>query len=352
MVFTITRCGPNLKIVSDKRMRVIQKSHSVRPQWTVQPPEDSADFYYSVGVKTDAPTLEGGETDARMDAGRKFIERFFGVEASAEYKKVRKSYQTEIMEELKGKTKGKIAGARVKEVYWEKLEVSEGGFTKYRYNVWVLIEISKEATRQVLNESLERMNKTVALAKKFLNEFGNAVSEKGEEETLSILEDLKASLSEYDDPEIVELRREIENRSNELKKKIRRIGIVIGGENKEIESVSAEITNLFTESGYYAVKLPFTEKEKALLQANESGLKFLLYGRLDVNITGTQNAFFFADAKGNIYLFSLPSGDIITSISVSERGAGTEENRAISNALYLSLRRIKQELISKIKELP
>lgn len=345
-------CAQSSVNMGGKTVKIVQKSHSKRPQWTIHPPEDTKRFYYSVGVKTGALTLEGGETDARMDAGRKFIERLFGIETSAEYEKVRKSYQTEIMEELKGKSKGKIAGARVKEIYWEKLEITEGSLVKYRYNIWILLEISKKETKRVLKERLEKRERIVAFTKRFLHNFEKTIAKKGDVRILSALENLRKSLGEYDDPEINELKREVNSKLLELRRKTRRVGIAITSKETNLHNLSAEMVKLFTENGYYAVEIPFNDKNKILSQSEKLGLRYLIYGEINVHITGRKRGFFLARSKGTLSMFHIPSGDTIISIPVNERGAGKEKERAITNALSLSIRKIKQELNRKIKELP
>src|ERR1700741_2832826 len=61
------------------------------PQWVTHPPSNDDDYFYSVGVKSSANTLEDGLQEAVGNAVGKIVD-YLGITASRKYESVKTEY--------------------------------------------------------------------------------------------------------------------------------------------------------------------------------------------------------------------------------------------------------------------
>ncbi len=143
---------------------VVDRSHSKKPDWLKNLPEETSEYIFEVGVRTFAPTLEGGETDARINGFRKLLETYFGMKGKHIYQRVKKTMETQYTDTLRVESSGEIWGIRQIDSYWEK-EKSEGEVVRYTYNVWVLLRGRKKELEDAVMKAKERIEKKIALAR-------------------------------------------------------------------------------------------------------------------------------------------------------------------------------------------
>ena len=68
------------------------------PGWVRTAPEDGQ-YFYAVGIRSDAPTLEEGKRSAAANAVEQLLERF-GIRARARYRELKNELQTKVRDEL------------------------------------------------------------------------------------------------------------------------------------------------------------------------------------------------------------------------------------------------------------
>jgi len=116
---------------------------SNRPQWTTIVPVDANGFVYCVG-RSEANVESGAVTDAREDAARQLVESHYGSTILKDYERIRGEVRNRIVDRIRSKSEGKVAGVRVKEVYWERVEVRESVESlRYYYRAYVLVGAEK-----------------------------------------------------------------------------------------------------------------------------------------------------------------------------------------------------------------
>lgn len=339
-------CASRPGLYPEGEEKIIDRSAPSRPSWITTPPKEDDEFYFSVGVKTSSPTLEGGETDARMDAGRKFIERLFGVEFAGMYKGIRKNYEKEIYDEITGKSKGKVSGARVREVYWERYQRWAKGKVSYGYNVWVLLEISKSATKKALEEEVKKMNSTISFARQTLSEVKNGSDKKS---ALTRLYTAKSRLSLYDSPEVLQITLQLNEEIKKLEAELKSVALFISDPN-----VRAIAVNIFGSENFNCLEMQFSRNEplsSMITKARERGLAYAFVEEINISNEGEMGYMVFVRAIGKFDMLDTSTGISVFSIMINERGGGSSLEAATRNAMNFVGRRLSQELPEKLKKM-
>jgi len=346
LLILLTGCASKPVLAPEGEEKIIDRTAPSRPSWITTPPKEDDEFYFSVGVKTSSPTLEGGETDARMDAGRKFVERLFGVEFAGMYKGIRKNYEKEIYDEITGKSKGKVSGARVREVYWERYQRWAKGKVSYGYNVWVLLEISKSATKKALEEEVKKMNSTISFARQTLSEVKNISDKKS---ALTRLYTAKSRISLYDSPEILQISLQLDEEIKKLEAELKSVALFISDPN-----VRATAVNIFRSENFNCLEMQFSKNESPsslIAKAREKGLAYAFVEEISISNEGQMGYMFFARTIGKFDMLDTSTGASVFSISVNEKGGGSSFEAATKNAMNFVVRRLSQELPEKLKTL-
>ena len=165
---------------------VVYRSSS-KPDWITVVPKAKKGMMFFRGMKSRAPNLEGGETDARMHAARQVAE-MVETKANIDYENARLEYGiprddkdigTVIRDGLIMLSDAMIQGVKTKEIYYEKLEevVPEG--VTYFYNYFVLITISEQDYRMIASQVIDRQKaKARAMKNKKAEEFLDKMRER------------------------------------------------------------------------------------------------------------------------------------------------------------------------------
>ena len=124
-----------------------------RPKWITEIPSDNR-YIYTVGIKTNASTIEDDKRSAANQAIAELITRF-GIKSKAQFNEKKTEIETKVSDEFASKTgEINIKGTYIKDWYFEKTE--DG-----RYNVFVLLQYPKEELEKenarISRESAERM---------------------------------------------------------------------------------------------------------------------------------------------------------------------------------------------------
>ena len=124
-----------------------------RPKWITEIPSDNR-YIYTVGIKTNAPTIEDGRRSAANQAIAELVAHF-GIKSNAQFNEKKTEIETKVSDEFASKTGDiNIKGTYIKDWYYEK---TENG----RYNVFVLLQYPKEELEKekgrISRESAEKM---------------------------------------------------------------------------------------------------------------------------------------------------------------------------------------------------
>ncbi len=197
--------------------KVVDRSAPQRPGWLTEVPAASGTHEYFVGIKTGAEGLDEGRENAYRAAAAQ-AGSFVRSRISGKLLIRHTRLETRIADELRSSSQGRLQGAAIKDIYWERSRVGGWISSKDRYDVWVLVQYSIQEIRRERerletqdNEFSFRMDALSGGLGRFLNEKrrGQGVQVSGFQETVSrarhpfsrIVEDtLKSGLSKQDVP--------------------------------------------------------------------------------------------------------------------------------------------------------
>jgi hypothetical protein len=130
-------CGAGAPAV----VKVSSSPHA--PGWILRPPQDGDTLSFT-GAREGADSLAEG-TDAAMQAARAHAAEFVGVNVSSEHRDV---MSTDLgadgaQDTIRSRASALIQNARLADVYYEKYSRKAGETTVDRFDVWVLIRLSR-----------------------------------------------------------------------------------------------------------------------------------------------------------------------------------------------------------------
>jgi hypothetical protein len=142
------------------------------PGWILRPPQDGEILSFT-GAREGAGSLEEG-TDAAMEAARAHAAEFIGVNVSSEHRDVMSTDlgSDAAQDTVKSRATALIRNARIADVYYEKYSRKAGATAIDRFDVWVLIRLSRAelAAERVRQE--EELKTTASAALSQLREGG------------------------------------------------------------------------------------------------------------------------------------------------------------------------------------
>lgn len=349
--FSLTQCAKKQTIAGTKRL--IESSHSAKPDWVKDIPPETKDLIYSVGVRTDAISLDGGETDARMNAARKILERFFGLKTTIEYQRLRKTFETNYLDKMKAIGGGEIFGTKTKAVYWEKYENQAEGRIAYSYDVWVLLEVKVSDITKALDKMEQRRREAIRIGREGLKELSERICDP---ESLREVATYINSLSEFSgEAEVDTLTMQLEEKQREINSCVKSVAIYISEKNlgeEESNFVKNMIIDVLKKYSFHIKELNYNpdnpEDIKTLSQKEK--VSYLLTVNVDTFPSQERsNYFVFCYAKGKLVFKEISSGKIVLSLGINEKGAGSDLNRAGSGALKITAKTLSQKLEDTIK---
>lgn len=195
-----------------------------RPKWITEIPSDNK-YIYTVGIKTNASTIEDGRRSAANQAIAELVTRF-GIKSKAQFNEKKTQLETKGSDEFASKTDEiNIKGTYISDWYYEKTESG-------RYNVFVLLRYPKEELEKekgrISRESAERMFLIDKALKKGIDAEKAGRINDAIEIYLSVL-----NLTAEDDDNKLK-RSETINRLNNISQKLRLI--IVSGNKQKIKS--------------------------------------------------------------------------------------------------------------------
>jgi len=291
---------------------LIEKSHGEKPDWVVNIPKETEKFIYSTGVRTDAPTMEGGETDARMDAARKILERFFGLKTKIEYQKLRKTFETNYLDQMKATGGGEIFGTKTKAVYWEKYEVLQQDKITYSYDVWVLLEVRVDDITKALDKMENKRREYIKLSRNSLEKLSNNVCTS---EALREISEYQSALSEFEgDPEVNAILIQLGEKQREIESCVKSVAVYISEKNfgnDESGFIRNMVLDVLKKYSFHIKEInknPETKEDTEELMRREK-VSYLLAIDVDTVASSEKSGLFsFAYAKGKMVFKEMETG--------------------------------------------
>lgn len=350
----LASCATTPSVIQGEK-QLIEKSHSTKPEWVIDIPKETEKIIYSVGVRTDSPSLEGGETDARMNAARKILERFFGLKTTIEYQRLRKTFETNYLDQMKATGGGEIFGTKTKAVYWEKYEIKQPDKITYSYDIWVLLEVKVDDITRALEKMENRRREFVRLSRESLKELSNDICNP---ESLRRVSEYQNALAEFEgDPEVNTLLLHLGEKQRAIESCVKSVAVYIYERNlgeEESGFIKNMLIDVLKKYSFHIKELtskPETQNDLLEISRKEN-VSYLL--TVDVNtVPGNEKSgyFVFAYAKGKMAFKEISTGKTILSAGVNEKAAGTDLARAGSGALKIAAKVLSQKLEDTIKEM-
>ena len=152
-----SQCGP----VGTERL--VRRSAPERPAWITVAKESEGGFSWWTGRRSAAAALDGGVTDARLDAFRQVVEHM-GLSVSVSHRDQRKDSNHEIDDLLVVLAEAKGSGWKERESYWEVFEsCDDGGGVEYVHNVWMLVSVDEAQLKHFIEQERRKLTVTAAL---------------------------------------------------------------------------------------------------------------------------------------------------------------------------------------------
>jgi hypothetical protein len=154
-------CGPKGAITSPSTMmdgerKLVESTAARPPEWVVREPDSDERYHYFRGFRSDAPSLEGGETDARHNALGHIIQ-FLGLRVTVDYQRMRTEERTRIHDAIRSVGGADIFGTRLNELYYRRWRVRDTDRIREAYDVYVLIRFPKDAVARIKQGQDERL---------------------------------------------------------------------------------------------------------------------------------------------------------------------------------------------------
>ena len=131
--------------------------------WITKIPETKGGVIYFRGIKTHAPTLDGGLTDARQHAARQVAEMVEN-QVNVDYERARVEYGIPRDDEEIGSVTRDLTialsdavtqGVKEKESYWERWSEQLATGIGYFFNVYTLVTLTEEDYKRIANQVFE-----------------------------------------------------------------------------------------------------------------------------------------------------------------------------------------------------
>jgi len=135
---------------------LIEATAEQPPGWVVREPESDGQYHYFRGFRSDAPSLEGGETDARQNALTHIIQ-FLGLRVTVDYQRMRTEERTRIRDAIRSVGGADVFGTRLTELYYRRWRVQGAERVREAYDVYVLIRFPIEAVERIKQSQAERL---------------------------------------------------------------------------------------------------------------------------------------------------------------------------------------------------
>jgi hypothetical protein len=251
------------------------------PGWLTRPPSEGGVLYF-VGSKPGADSLDEGKT-AAMDKARDEAAKYIGVSISSEFTSVTSTDagrdSAEATDTVKSRTQALIRNAELSDVYWEKNSRQAGSTSIDKWDVSVLIRLSKA---DLDNERKRQEDEARATANTMLTRYQEAIALEKQGQQLQALQRLRDAQGQLksvgrtvDTGDAVirqagQLRQLVEDAAQRVQQKARR-AILVGP-----DLIAGPLTQGLSKKGFSASTRPGVSPDAALQAARSEGLSYVI----------------------------------------------------------------------------
>lgn len=323
------------------------------PSWLVKPPQDPGALYFS-GTRSGAESLEDGK-QAALDKARAEAAKFIGVTVSAEHLDVMSTdlASDQVRDTTQSRTVALIKNAALIDVYWEKNSRAAGATFMDKYDVSVLIKLSRadlEAERQrqqdegkaTVNQGVERVREGKAKEKE-----GDLVGALIRyREVVASLKPLPANIDSGDAvwKSSGAVRQAAEEALSQVVKKARRV-LLIGP-----DWVVGPITQGLSKTGFSASSRDGLAESAALTAARSEGIPYVIVARATSTPGGNVFNQVAATASLDVRALESTSGATVASTQKTAKGIGRTMDAAKAAAATEAGTGAGSELAAALKE--
>ena len=156
-VLLVASCGPKtVNTMPRGERRLVEASADRVPDWITREPASDAEYHYFRGIRTDAPSLEAGETDARQNALASIVQ-FLGLRVTVDYQRLRTEEQTRIADAIRSVGGADLFGTRLSEMFYRRWRVIDGGEVHDKYDVYLIVRFPRESVDRIKTNQQERL---------------------------------------------------------------------------------------------------------------------------------------------------------------------------------------------------
>ena len=117
----------------------VYRSLPSRPAWITQPPVNN-DYFYALGISTDAPSLRRGRTLAAKNAIIE-VSNYLGLQASGRFEASQTELTSRILNEVSVTTSASIKRSRLLKMYYEEFRHQDDMESAKSFDVYILLQI-------------------------------------------------------------------------------------------------------------------------------------------------------------------------------------------------------------------
>lgn len=295
------------------------------PAWLVKVPQEGETLYFS-GAREGASSLEEG-TDAATQAARAHAAEYIGVDVTSEHKDVMSTDLgvDRVTDTVKGRATALIRNARTMDVYYEKFSRKAGATTIDRFDVWVLIRLSRADLQAERVRQQDEQKHTALLALSRLRE-GQAQEQQGN--VLAALARYRDAVAQtralpqqidLSDPQLRtagQLRQAAEDAAAKAQAKARRAVLVAP------DWVAGSVAQALSSKGFTAVTQPEGSERQALETARAQGMPWVIVVKGSTVLGGPVFSQVAATASLDVRALESQSGAVVASAVRQTKGVG------------------------------
>lgn len=143
-----------------------ESSSPIKPGWIEKPPHENEVLYF-VGISSSASTLEEGQRAALKDAMTE-ISNYLGSKIESVFESYITEVERDLSQQILSKSSAVVQGAKVEDLYYEKMVRTEKNFKLEKYDVYVLVSFLKEEAIKELNRQEKEKQEKVKIAYDYL----------------------------------------------------------------------------------------------------------------------------------------------------------------------------------------
>jgi len=142
---------------------LIKRSSPQLPKWISQLPS-SEDYFYALGISTDAGSLRQGRQLATKNAIVE-VSNYLGLKTSGSFEIKRTEFTTRILEEVSTTSSANLKRSRLTQMYYEQFRYQGNNESAQAFDVYVLLRIPMSNLQQEQDKQVQIKNKILLEAK-------------------------------------------------------------------------------------------------------------------------------------------------------------------------------------------